>query len=987
MSVTLSPGEQPQLIEIWGDDVHFRSAVVDASGKQVSEVELPFLRSTPVYHFVDSNQEGALQLQIEPIQFTSEASFTVNFHTVTAGNEHQEVTSAWQELADGLQFVEGEGEADWAPSLEALEQAADAFQSLGDQQRALWARYFGAYFRYFPLYRYQESLAQAQELLKQAGRADLPRLEMLAHQLIGQILIEQDPEIYGPQRDIYSEAKEHFDAAVNLAIESKNGFELVWAHNNLGITAQYQDDPERSLDEYARALELAIALKDHYLVSLIGMNMAVSQESLGQINKAIETLLRIEGELVPGGAPAELEHLWSLLGGYYLKRYEFPKALETVDRALVLSEELGIAESLGRNQLLLAQIYRELGQAEKSLQNIELAIPNLEASRSGRGLRRAHALAADLHREGQQFEAMQEARMLQEQYLRTESDRARWLWAAAEDAQAWGRNEEARELYRESMALFEATPFRFLGQLAKLQACALSPQPTDHETCNTEQLSSASMELLNHEASGFQLEGRYLMARMLASEGKLDAARAEMEMLINDLSYYRQELPGVLGAWYWDARSDIFNLYLQLALQGRKNKVDSAYDSLAALNRLRNLGLQSASASPRTEAPEDRSTQLRQLLARRDAADSQAELEKAERNIDLLLVGRKVEPARSTKLDDASRLRQDIARLPEDWSLLTYHLGEEKVLAWTATREGLQLHELGRGDEIKNLLRQARAEIRTIHSTRLAPLLETLGTALFAPVAGSLTHNILLIPAGALSDFPFEALVVDGQFLIENHSITNAMSLNNVAATIANFQQPLQPEKILLAGDPEPGGNSQPMLAGAYAELKSVAERFPNAQSHLYSQAHLQLEVFRSAEFAEADLVHIASHASVNTLYPELSTIELSDDFLTPADLAGEQISANLVVLSACNTAGLNRFDYDSHLGFVSEFMVAGASGVMASLWPIPDRRTAEFFEVLYADIVTSGQVAPALRRTKLKMINAGQAGVDLWVAIQYYGR
>lgn len=991
LTVELDVGKQPVLVEIRGEDVHFRSRLIDPEENVISEIELPFLRSAPVFHFVDAQQGSSLELQIAPKQSTRIAAFTVNHYTLPSRTTaDQELMEAWRDFTNGIQFVEGEDETDWASNLRALDRAVESFNDLGAKDAELWAHYFGAYFRYFPLYRYQDALEEAESLLSDAQHARLSNLEMLSHQLIGQILIEQDPDIYGPQRDIYAEAHQHFEQALRLAQQSNNGFEAVWSFNNLGITAQYQGDPDQSLDEYGKALDLAIQLEDSYLVSLIGMNMAVSQESLGRINQAIETLHRIESELVVGGAPAELEHLWSLLGGYYLKRYEFPEALATVDRALALSEELGIAESLGRNQLLLAHIYRELGQSEKSLKNIGLAIPNLEASRSGRGLRRAYALAADLHRESQQFSEMQDARLKQEQYLRTESDRARWIWGAAQDALARGEADEARELFAKSTVSFDLTPFRYLGQLASLQACALVSETSDSDSCNTNRLAQGSRELLSHEASSYQLEGRYLMAKLLAGEGQIDAARETMDALIDDLSYYRHALPGVLGAWYWDARSEVFDFHLELALQSGIDAEETAYTSLSAVNRLRNLGLQAAtdkSASITPGLAEGRSTELRQLLAQRDDADSEAELEKAERDIDLLLVDGRRGKDETLKPGSVSNLRQNIASLPDDWSLLTFHLADDQALAWTGTNEGLRLHKLGRGDELKRLLKSVREEIRTINSTELTPLLEALGAHMFAPIARSVKANILLVPAGALSDFPFEALIVNDQYLIENYRVQNAMSPEDLDGTIRNLERPIQPKRLFLAGNPDLSDSSVAMLPGSRSELTIVAQSFPEATNTLHAQQDLQREVFRNSEFTNADLIHIASHATVDTVYPELSRIELSGDFLTPADLDGQQVAAELVVLSACSTVGLNRFEYDSHLGFVSEFLAAGANGVLASLWPVPDRRTAEFFEYFYSDLVKGGEAAAALRRTKLNMIDAGQAGVDLWVAIQLYGR
>jgi CHAT domain-containing protein len=982
---------QPILIEVLGVDVNARSRVVDGSDAVLSEIEPAFLRSAPVYHVVEGDLAGSLRLDIKAIQSTKQAALTINwYHLPNASQRDRELTDAWRKLAHGLQVVQGEKHEDWSQNMLALQRAAESFDRFGLTEQVLWARYFHAYFDYYPLYRYSESQATVQAVIEEANRRDLRALEMLGHQLAGQVLVEREAGIDEAQaRRDYEAAQEHFAKSLRIASETGNGFETIWSINNMGIASKYQDNPRKALDEYGEALDLAIDLADPYLVNLIGGNMAVAQESLGEIREAIRTLERIEHELSINDQPAELEHILSLLGGYYLKLYEFPAALEKITRALELSEQMGIAESRGRNHLLLGQIYRELGQVEKAQLNIELAIPQLVASRNGRGLKRAYALAADLHRRQENYADMQTARNRQEQYLANDADRALWTWSSALDALARGDAEGALPLFEISADQLASTSMHYIGELAMLHACVLKAASDDAGICSSQSIEPTTLRLRTHQASRFQLESRFMWARLLAMEGKTDSARETMDQLIEDIRYFRRALPGVLGAWYWDSRTSLFDFYLELTIATASNDEEQAFRSLEALSKLRNPGLETR---PKAHGTDDntlstsRSNRLRDLIARRERADSPAELEQTQREIDLLLFEVRLPPAQSDSEKGLVELRGALKAIPDNWSLLTFHLAEDRALAWAGNSHGLRLHELGRGDQLQNLIHAALQEIRTVNSTRSEGLLAEIGERLIEPISAHLRTNILYFGAGALSDFPIEALIVDGDYLIQQHLVMNALSLTSLGRlTVLSRNVPLRPRTMFLAGDPDLELADKQALTGSARELRTVETSFPEAKCDTFTGRQLDRSAFQHPAFKTAELVHIASHASIDMSYPELSRIELTRGFLTPADLSLRRIVAQLVVLSACETAGLSRFEYDTQLGFVTELLNAGALNVLATLWPVSDREADKFIARLYENLANGGSVQEALRSAKLATIKTEFATVRQWGSFQLY--
>jgi CHAT domain-containing protein len=990
---------QPVLVEILGGDTNFRSRVINLSGEVTSEVQLAFLRSAPVYHFIDAaTKPSAVTLEITPVQASRLASVTVNLYQLSMDSRPDiALVSAWRNLARGLQFVDSEVAENWTNNLAALSAAGRGFERLGLNEPALWAQYFKAYFEYYPLYRYSESLTAATHLVQAASASDLPTLALLGHQLAGQIEIEReagnDEEVarHKPQQ-----AQEHFQAARQLATVLDNSFEIVWAINNSGIAFNYQDQVQLALESYSEALDLAIELEDRYLINLIGSNMAVSQEKQGHIKEAIRTLQRLQQEFTVQNDPLEREHILSLLGTYHFKLYQFPQALLVLNRALELSINQDWAENRGRNRLLLGYVYREMGQPGKSLANLEQAIPDLETARDGRGLRQALALSADIKRLDQRFDAMAHDRKQQEQYLATDSHRADWMASKARDAEAESKLELAIALYRQSGEIYDTTLFRQLGKLAELRACLLESRQSLQSACSTTQLEADYLAVQSLQASVPALEGQYLWAQLLAAQGDPTTARSVMADLVDGILFYRQSLPGVLGAWYWDARREIFDFYMDLVLESGANRDELARESWSALSRLRSAGLgetQEPSNAVADPGINDSYDDIRALMAQREQAETSEELEAAQRGLDqYLLINTQAGKPRQTRTDPAT-VQQQLRELSDDESVLTYFIASQQVYAWVGNKRGLTLQKLGRADEIRPLIEITKASIRTINHPALSSQLAELGELLITPIRSDLRFTIRFIGAGALSGFPLEALVVDGEPIIRQHSVVNVMTALGRDAPSANRGHPFEPHRIFLAGNPANPGSGLQELQGAAAELQAIQASFPGEDIALFEGADLIRAVFDSEAFSAADLVHIASHATIDLAYPELSRITLSGsvksatEFLIPNDLTKTQTSAQLVVLSACSTVGLNRFEYDNNLGFVSEFLRHGSKHVMASLWPVADRATALFLTGFYHELAASSDVAGALRRTKLELIDTAQSSVSQWAAFQLFSR
>ena len=126
-------------------------------------------------------------------------------------------------------------------------------------------------------------------------------------------------------------------------------------------------------------------------------------------------------------------------------------------------------------------------------------------------------------------------------------------------------------------------------------------------------------------------------------------------------------------------------------------------------------------------------------------------------------------------------------------------------------------------------------------------------------------------------------------------------------------------------------------------------------------------------------IVHFATHGLINNQNPDLSGIVLSlvdeqgrpqNGFLRLYDIYNLKLEADLVVLSACQTALGKDIKGEGLVGLTRGFMYAGAPRVVASYWRIDDRATADMMKRFYTAMLKDGlRPAAALRAAQVSML------------------
>jgi CHAT domain-containing protein len=131
-----------------------------------------------------------------------------------------------------------------------------------------------------------------------------------------------------------------------------------------------------------------------------------------------------------------------------------------------------------------------------------------------------------------------------------------------------------------------------------------------------------------------------------------------------------------------------------------------------------------------------------------------------------------------------------------------------------------------------------------------------------------------------------------------------------------------------------------------------------------------------SAAMGDVRILHLATHGFVNGDYPDLSGIALSmvderggpiDGFFRLNHVYNLRLNADLVVLSACQTALGEQVRGEGLIGLTRGLMYAGAARVVASLWKVDDQATAALMTAFYRGMLGPRKLpaAAALREAQ----------------------
>jgi CHAT domain-containing protein len=236
-------------------------------------------------------------------------------------------------------------------------------------------------------------------------------------------------------------------------------------------------------------------------------------------------------------------------------------------------------------------------------------------------------------------------------------------------------------------------------------------------------------------------------------------------------------------------------------------------------------------------------------------------------------------------------------------------------------------------------------------------------------------RDLVIAPVDAAHYVPFHALRDGEKYVIETREIVYAPSAT--VWQVLNAKASENPKNALLIGF------ADERIPLVNEEIKALQKIFKTSESFLGERATFSAYTENAPKF---DILHFACHGQFRAENPLFSSLQLADGFVTVRDICAQNLQADLVTLSACET-GLNKiYAGDEILGLARGFLSAGVSSLVLSLWTVNDAAATELMQIFYKNLQRGAGVSASLRLAQNNFIKRG-AHPYFWSPFALIGR
>jgi CHAT domain-containing protein len=352
------------------------------------------------------------------------------------------------------------------------------------------------------------------------------------------------------------------------------------------------------------------------------------------------------------------------------------------------------------------------------------------------------------------------------------------------------------------------------------------------------------------------------------------------------------------------------------------------------------------------------------------------------------------------------------AALPDDrTALLEFVTGgaDAPTTLVIVSRWGTRAVRLASVDSLLPSIRRLLAAIES--GEEAGPLAQRLGDVLLGPALRDLEGRIdrlVIVPDGALHRVPFDLLrLADRRAAIERFETSLVPS---AAVAMLLWRRPPSTRgesgRVLAFGDPAFGREAAVSVRGIpvtrgtgdsaeFARLPESGREARIAASFGDRSVVLLRDDATALRLVQAppdsfSVLHLATHAVVDERSLARSAVVLAptaghSGLMMPGELATLRLGADLVVLSACRSAGGVVVNGEGVQGLTAPLLAAGARAVVASGWAVDDRETVAVIEDLYRGLARGEPVGTALRSAKLAALRRGALPRD-WASFAVIG-
>ncbi len=832
--------------------------------------------------------------------------------------ELEEALWRWREVRDSF----------W--QAETLYWLAKAYRNLGRPEKAV------------------ELYGQSAKISEEAG--DL-RMQAMALSLAGSIQYNSDK---------VEDAVSLHEQALELRQKAGDRLGTAKTCNNLGQVHRSQGSFQEALSYYGQALELWDEERDGERRAQTLHDLGVLYRVLGKTDRAASQLEKAQSEWSDLGNDRLRAASLNQLGRLSFQLQEWATALDYYRQALGLRLKTKSVSGQANTLVNIGLVYQALGRPAQALKANLNALTILQRLRRPRPRDQAKvrlalgSLYAVGDQQGEALSQLQEAHRLYREIGDPAAEAESLLGLAAAHS-SLGNSVAARKAAEEAVNLLE-----------QVRLSAASPELRSSFFSTVQHFFEFFIDLLIRGGDD---------ARALETSEQA-RSRSLLEMLAETSTDLRRGAAPEL-------------LVRESELQHKLS------DTAEQRRRLLDLGVSSVRL-------EELETELRDTAADLDAVRSDI---------------RTRSPHYAALTQPRPLSLEEIQRqvLDEETLLLEYQLGEMRSFLWLASSDSLTTYPLPRREVIEEWTQEARKLLRHSHREesriRVQGFLDELSRTLLGPVADRLADKRLVIVAdGALQLLPFAALpdprtLGEGSAavpLIVRHEIAYLPSAS-VLAVIRRETATRSPASrwVSVLADPvfssddermrKLGDGAQRRGMSELSRLKSSREEadailsfVPAARSFRAFGFDASKDAVLRGDLTPARIVHFSTHGTIasqneppNLVFSRFDETggEQEDNVLYAHELYSLDLAAELVVLSACDTALGKEVRGEGLIGLTRGFMYAGAPRVLVSLWSVGDRSTSRLMAEFYSRLLEQRLgPAAALRQAQIAMWDAGLA-------------
>jgi CHAT domain-containing protein len=263
---------------------------------------------------------------------------------------------------------------------------------------------------------------------------------------------------------------------------------------------------------------------------------------------------------------------------------------------------------------------------------------------------------------------------------------------------------------------------------------------------------------------------------------------------------------------------------------------------------------------------------------------------------------------------------------------------------------------------------------------------------LLKPAEGQLKskETLCIIPDNALWEVPFQALQGnDNRYLLQDFALYYAPSIS-VLGEMAKKEPNSQALSLLALGNPKFGNDIAANVKAVYrdetlaplpeaeTEVKTLKEIWGERTSTVLIGADAGKKAFK-AEAGKYQVIHLATHGILDNKNPMYSRLIMSraendpddDGLLEAREIMQLKLNADLVVLSACQTARGRIGAGEGVVGISWAFFVAGVPTTVVSQWKVDSASTASLMIRFHRNLKEQPESskAQALRNAALELL------------------